>query len=422
MKSERVGGAWREKKKRAAANGEPLTRRVPGWLKVVGGKFVIDGERAPAVRRIYDLATAGYGIGVITKRLNAEGVPVIGRADYWAQSYVAKILTTRAVFGEYQPHKGRSVHRQPDGPPIPNYYPAVITEEKFHAARAGLMARRQKGGRPSTQINVFQSLWHDARDGSRMHLVHKGARGSARQIVNYKSQLGASKAKYVSFPLAAFEEAVFSRLREIDPREVLPEGNDAAEWVLALTGKLTDVEGRIEALKAKMVEGGEIGPLVDVLRKLESNRAKAAEDLAAAQREAASPLSATWGEARSLLDTIKAAPDQADARARLRAVLRRIVGGIWCLFTTRPSDPRNEGKVGRVRVAAVQIWFAGGAHRDYIFAHWPAIGGAVGRRPRRTIPYDAYFPGPGPVDLRKRKDAAKVLAFLERLDLTDNGH
>jgi DNA invertase Pin-like site-specific DNA recombinase len=418
MKSERGGRAWQQKRKLATENGKPLTRRIPGWLKVAGGKFVVDEDRGAAVRRIYDLAASGYGTRAITKRLNAERVPTIGRANYWAQSYVAKILGTRAVFGEYQPYTGRLAKRKPDGPPIPNYYPAVIPEEKFHAARAALAGRRHKGGRPSAQINVFQSLWRDARDGSRMHLVHKGAKGSERQIVNYKAQLGASEAKYVSFPLAIFEEAILSRLREIDPREVLPEGNGAADRVLSLTGRLADVEGRIEALKGKMIEGEEIGPLVDVLRKLEANRARAADELGAAQREAASPLSAAWGEARSLLDAMKAAPDPADARARLRGSLRRIVEGIWCLFVTRPIDPANEGKVGRLRVAAVQLWFTGGgAHRDYLIVHRPAAGNAAVKRKAETTVRSFAVPDAGPIDLRRPKDVAKVERFLGTLDL-----
>ena len=49
----------------------------------------------------------------ITKKLNAEGVPVIGKAGHWARSYVAKLLNNRAVVGEYQPHTGRGAKRRP---------------------------------------------------------------------------------------------------------------------------------------------------------------------------------------------------------------------------------------------------------------------------------------------------------------------
>src|SRR5262249_24430211 len=123
MKSERVGGAWQEKKRLAAADRVPLTARVPRWLRLVGGNWQVVQSAADTVRRIYRWAIDGHGIGVITKQLNAEKVPPIGRARYWARSYVAKILSNPAVFGQYQPHKGRASRRKPDGDPIPGYYP-----------------------------------------------------------------------------------------------------------------------------------------------------------------------------------------------------------------------------------------------------------------------------------------------------------
>jgi DNA invertase Pin-like site-specific DNA recombinase len=417
MKSERVGGAWKEKKRQAAENGEPITRRVPAWLSVEGGRFVLDKDKATTIRRVFEMVIAGHGVTAITKRLNAERVPPIGRAECWVRSYVMKLLTSRTVVGEYQPHTRRNGQkRAPEGKPITGYFPPVVTDDQWHAARAALVSRTSKGGRASRRVHLFQGLWRDARDGAAFHIAHKGA----LSIVNYRAVAGVPGATYVGFPLPVFEDAILSRLREINPREVLPERNDGAEKVLTLTGRLADVEGRIEALKVRMVED-DIGPLVDVLRKLETNRAKAAAELAEAQREAASPLSNAWGEARTLLDALMSAPDEADARTRLRAALRRVVESVRCLFLTKCSDPRNEGKVGRVRVAAVQVWFAGGAHRDYLITHTPATGGSVGTRPGRTSVATAFFPSADPLDLRKRKDAAKLLAKLESIELVRPG-
>jgi DNA invertase Pin-like site-specific DNA recombinase len=415
MKSERVGAAWQAKKRRAAEKKEPVTARLPAWLDLKAGKVVVNETRAAVVRRIYAEAAAGHGIGSIGRRLNVEGVPPIGRADYWARSYIAKLLSARAVVGEYQPHTRRNRQkRRPEGKPIAGYFPAIITDDEWHAARAALASRRQKGGRPVPGVNLFQGLWHDARDGASLHLVRKDP--AYLSIANYKAKMGVNGSVYVGFPLPVFEEAILGRLREIDPREILPEGSRAADRVLVLTGKLADVEGRVEALKAKMVEN-DIAPLVDVLRTLESNREKLAGDLAEAQREAASPLSGAWGEARSLLDTIAAAADPNDARVRLRGAIRRIVESVWCLFITRVGNPKYEGKVGRIRLAAVQFHFAGGAHRDYLIVHRPAHGNAAAKRGAVTEVMTFAKPAAGHLDLRKRKDAEKLAGELERMEL-----
>jgi DNA invertase Pin-like site-specific DNA recombinase len=182
MKSERVGGAWQEKKRLAATDRVPLTKRVPCWLRVVDGEWEVIEDAAAAIRRIYRLAVQGHGLGVITKKLNVESVPPIGKgksaSEYWARSYVAKILKNRAVVGEYQPYKGRGKKRKPDGPPIPGYYPAIIEEQQWYAARAALTSRRGKAGRPAKErINVFTGLLFDARDGGTLQMMNKGQEG-----------------------------------------------------------------------------------------------------------------------------------------------------------------------------------------------------------------------------------------------------
>ncbi len=258
---------------------------------------------------------------------------------------------------------------------------------------------------------------HDARDGGPVHLISrgiKGPKGGGPALASYRACNGVRGARYVSFPLEPFEQAVLCRLREVDPREVLPGGaDDAASAVLALAGRLAETEGRIEAVKAQLLAGGDLAPLVDVLRSLEAKRVAEAGELAAARREAASPLASAWGECRSLLDALARAPDPDEARVRLRAVLRRVVAGVWCLFVNR----------GTKRLAAVRVQFSGGAHRDYLVLHTPALGGSAGRqvtgraggvRPARTeVRSFASAGAPGEFDLRDPAQAAKLRAALE---------
>jgi DNA invertase Pin-like site-specific DNA recombinase len=409
MKSERVGAAWHELKRKAARDKAPITRRTPAWLRVSGGRFVLDEAKAATVRRVYRMAAQGHGLGAIAKRLNAEGVPPVGPADHWPRSYVAKLLTSRAPMGEYQPHTRRGGGpRRPEGAPIPGYFPAVVTEEEWHAARAALASRRKAGGRPSPRLNLFTGLVRDARDGGTLCQRDCGKKGGGKLLVSYRARNGAKGALHVSFPLQTFEEAILSLLREIDPRELLPRSDGAADRVLTLAGRVADYEARIEKVKAQLVDGGDIAPLADVLRTLDAKRAAAAEELAEAQRAAASPLSAAWGDCCNLLAALGAAEDQADARARLRGALRRVAEGMWCLFVAR----------GAQRLAAVQVYFRGGARRDYLILHRPATGGAVGTRPARWRAWSlADVAGPGDLDLRKRKDARELEKSLLALDL-----
>jgi DNA invertase Pin-like site-specific DNA recombinase len=417
MKSERSGAAWAARKNRARQEGGVITRMTPPWLKATRDGYVLVEPAAEAVRRIFRLAREGYGSGAIAKKLNAERVPNIGRAPQWARSYVARLLANRATVGEYQPHSGRdSRDRRPDGPPIPNFYPAVVTEGQWHATRFAVLGRKGKAGRPTKRVNLFSGLMKDARDGGSIHLLNKtsGAPNTSAPYFLYvsgRAQTGERGSRWVSFPVDEFEAAVLSKLREIDPRKLLPAETD--DGIEALAGRLAAVEQRIETVKASLVDGDDVLPLIDVLKSLEGNRRKLADELLRARQEAASPLSAAWKECGSLLGTLARAKDPGETRIRLRSAIRRVVSEIWCLFV---------GNGGRWRTAAVQVWFHGGEHRDYVILYRGGCGNVANRNNRaywvRSFAEAAVKDG---FDLRKRKDAAALERALAAVDVKKVG-
>jgi DNA invertase Pin-like site-specific DNA recombinase len=417
LKSERIGKAWREKKKAAAADGTPVTSEGPAWLTMADGRWQLNRKAAAVIRRIYRLATDGHGTMVIAKRLNAEGVPVISRrldargevrrGKKWTRAYVANLLTARTVVGEYQPHAGRGARRRPDGPPVPNYYPPVVTEAEWQAARAALASRRRRGGRlPRGVVNVFSGLLRDARDGAAVHVKDESLRGgrTRKVLVSAAALDGQPGSRFVTFPFAVFTDAVLSCLREIDPRTVLP-ANGHQDRVLTLTDRLAGVEAEVEKVKGRLLEKGYSDALADVLGRLEAKHKQLAGELASARQEAASPLGAAWGDCKSLLDALDHAPNPADAQVKLRAAVRRITESVWCLFVGR----------GRLRVAAVQLWFQGGQRRDYLVVSRAGMANGHTRREARWwVRSAADVVGTAPLDLRKRQDARDLeKALLE---------
>jgi DNA invertase Pin-like site-specific DNA recombinase len=408
VKSQRLSAAWGRKKAEAVASKKPITRSTPAWLRVAGGRFEVIKSRADAVRLIYRLAVEGHGIGAITRRLNGEGVEPIGKAPHWARGYVARLLSTRLTLGEYQPCLRPGGKPTPAGPPVPGYYPAIVSEDVWHAAQAAVASRHCKGGRPGKRaVNLFAGLLRDARTGGNVWALNTGG-GRGTMLTAARGVIGQPEADRSRFPLPAFERAVLSRLQEIDPREILP-GDGSADKVLTLAGRLADVEGRLERVQAQLVDGDdELPALVEAVRKLEDRRKAAADALAAAREEAASPLSEAWAECQTLAEALDRAPDPADARVRLRATLRRIVEGVWCLFIAR----------GVWRFAAVRIQFAGGAHRDYVIAHRQAYYNQTSPRPAQTevCSFADVAPAARDIDLRRKKDVALAVKLLEAID------
>ena len=166
LKSERVGAAWRERKKDAIHHGVPITAMCPHWLKVVEGKYVVIPERAKLIQQMYADAIAGVGVGVIVRRLNEKRIKPFGKHRHkadkgkphlWQKSSVGRILKNRAVLGEYQPHIGNH-DRKPDGEPVAGYYPRIITEAEFHRAQLALQFRRRQVLLKGYKYHVWSAL------------------------------------------------------------------------------------------------------------------------------------------------------------------------------------------------------------------------------------------------------------------------
>jgi len=109
-KADRVGEAWNDKRNQAIASNVPMTAVCPGWLKLRkdGKGYEPIPERAKKVRLIFWLTLRGWGSERIAKLFNRHKLPSWGvgkkAAQGWHVSYIKKILSNRAVLGEFLPH------------------------------------------------------------------------------------------------------------------------------------------------------------------------------------------------------------------------------------------------------------------------------------------------------------------------------
>lgn len=420
MKSDRIGMAWREKKKRARS-GQPLTGRTPAWIQLTDAGLALVPAAAAIVQRIYRMAREGRGVLAITKQLNREKVPPIGgtkRTTLWQRSYVTKLLTSRKVIGEYQPYIGRWPNKQPDGPPIPNYFPAVITEEEWNATRAAIARRKHKGGRPGKQrTNLFAGLLHDARSRERLHIFGKvsvaGGRTSTLPILRAAgAHHRPERLPRVFFPLSTFESAILSCLREIDPSTILPQPA-AANQTMQLATQLANLETRIDTIKTRLTTDPHFESLLDVLQDLDRQRQTILQELGEARLSQTSVLAEAWTGCQTLIGLLHQATDPEETRLRLRSAIRHIIQEIWCLFLVR----------GHSRLAAVQIWFVGGKrHRDYLIYHQNPTGNRHSSRPARwsvrSLVKDAAA---GELDLRIPEHVKRLEHTLAALNLESVG-
>jgi DNA invertase Pin-like site-specific DNA recombinase len=366
-KAERLRAAWLEKKRRARdglsqkatermGDGcRVLTSLVPAWVRREGGKLVLIPDKAKAVRLVFRLAAQGYGGQRLAKKLVADGVPPLGDGP-WNRTYLSRILRDRRAVGEYQP---KGAGRKREGAPVSGYFPAAVTEDEFDAARACVVTRTHHRGKANAPINLFARLLVDARDGSPYFMTGRKDRGRGLRhvLMNMSAFHGRATCRTVSYP--AFEAAVLSLLRELKPADV--SGKDPVlDEVTALGEAVGRKASKAAGLQTKLdaeVEKGDPDGLARDYRKgintLEAELAKLREELREARAKAATPLAETWREAKTLAEVVAKAPDQEEAKLRLKVALRRVVETIRLFVVAR----------GYTRYVAVRMAFAGGGAR-----------------------------------------------------------
>jgi DNA invertase Pin-like site-specific DNA recombinase len=249
LKSSRVRDAVR----RAKQGNQPFTKKCPAWLRVVEAdgrkRFEEIKERVAVVQQIFADAAAGLGKCAIAKKLNESGVAswgtgkldLKGKATGWHESYIQKILTSRAVLGEYQPHKLIAKNkRAPDGPVKPSFFPPIISEELFFAVQAQRSRNAHFRGRKASRIgNLFSGLVRCAYCGGALHFRDHGSRWIYLICYNQKRRL--VDCPSVPWPYRNFETSFLAFIRELDYASVL--FGDKSEKLTSLENVLAMHEG-----------------------------------------------------------------------------------------------------------------------------------------------------------------------------------
>lgn len=217
-KSGRIADLWEEKRRNAGI--KPITSICPAWLELskATGHFVEIPEKVAVVRQIFSMCITTCGLYAIARHLNDKAVPVFGRAKYWHMSYVNKILSSRAVLGEFQPKKRVDGRPSIIGEPIPDYFPRIISDQEFNLARAALAGRSSgaSGRKGKSFTNLFSGLLFCASCGSRILLKDRGDGSSSAKTYVCSRQHAKADCSMSEWRQDQVESALLRHLGDID--------------------------------------------------------------------------------------------------------------------------------------------------------------------------------------------------------------
>jgi len=252
VKRDRLSRSWENKRRRAGS--QVMTRQTVAWVEVRPDRsgFDLVADRAEVVRRVFQDAANGIGSDRIARMLNQEGVPAFKKPESgWHKSYITKILTNRAVLGEFQPHVIRGGKRVPEGAVVPGYYPSVIDDDLFYRAQAGRRQRRTgAAGRKGEKLsNLFSGLARCGVCGDAMHYFDKGKKGRPHLFCG-RARRGAGCPVRIGWSYEALEISVLSYLQEIDLPAIVASTPHRAERE-AVTVEVQQLQGRLVEAETK---------------------------------------------------------------------------------------------------------------------------------------------------------------------------
>lgn len=243
--------AWRAKQEATKA-GVALGNNAPLWIIYKDGKYQLHPERAEIVERIFQMSVDGRGREYIAKQLNAEGTNSFKPhkdghcSPRWGTTSIQRLLSNRAVLGEYTPRTYTESGREAVGDPRLNYYPAVIDELLFQRAQEASNRRHiSRQTRQPTNFNIWSGIAKCLKCDSAMHMVNKGVKPKGHTyLICAGSRRGLCNARAVRLDAS---ELVFRQIVAYvgDLSMLQTDSENHQHKLQALTGSLSDEQKKL---------------------------------------------------------------------------------------------------------------------------------------------------------------------------------
>lgn len=258
-KSRRIRASWDNKRQNISK--KRLTARCPYWLKPAEGDtgFDLIPERVEVVKRIYQMSNDGIGTSTIVKRLNQEKVPMFTtKSDGWQTSYIQKVLTNRAVYGELH------LNLQREGvlsayDVIPDYYPSIMSKDEWLLAASIREGRHCKGGASKgTELsNLFSGMLkcgycHGPMNMSANH--KKKANGEIRKtryVACSKGRRGAG-CHFIQWNYDDFESLVLQYCNSVDFANVISSNQNATTEIDIVRTRMVATDNAIKSKQTSL--------------------------------------------------------------------------------------------------------------------------------------------------------------------------
>lgn len=335
-KADRVSEQFQ--KKRAAKMPVVSHGHGPGWASPLEDRsgWQLDRQRAAAVERVFQLAALGRG-GIAIARLANELRWVQpwrvrkNTSTRWEHTGVSRLLRDRRVLGEWQPKRMVAGVLTPDGDPVQDYFPRIVSDDLWHRVQNALSTREGPKRIRGVKADMFAGLFYCS-CGERMERKAPTSRGYARYYCLGRKN-GTTHCSPVAEQLVI--HCVISMMAQVEQSAFNPDESvgKIREGLAVNESRLTDLREKVARLVQAVEESGGSPYLLSRLSVLDKEETTIKAAISSAQSLlAAVPLNGQRFGSELAARAAEAANDKSDVEGRHRvatALQRTVKRIVW---------------------------------------------------------------------------------------------
>lgn len=262
----------------------------PSWIdqtRTSGKDYTFSlNAHAETVRVIFQKYANGLGVHSIARYLNKEKFPVFkagaNKNGLWKDAAIRLILSNETAIGTYHVFETIDGKRVPMGEPIPNYYPAAVSEQLFWKAQRRRDEVSIRGAKGRKYTNLFAGFSYCAGCGSPLKLF-QGGNGKKRNYITCKRRFiegtEICNPTHPTFPYDALERAVLDNVTEFYADLDLNSSKTAkraqlTQAIAQIEPEIADAEKRRANLLAMSEMAEHAEERADFINRIQSARAK----------------------------------------------------------------------------------------------------------------------------------------------------
>lgn len=278
IKRNRSLGAWARKHSEAKLSNKVMTKRLPYWVRFDDETetLKLDSNRADEVRKIFDLLEI-YGCARTANEINKTPTD-----KKWTLIAVRHLSRAKSVYGCLEIYKTKSESGESvDYEELENYYPAVISKERFFNLQTKLNIRtetHEKVGRESKGFrNIFKGVIFCEHCSTALHQNFTKRKGKEYMyLICAKSLVGACPAgRKIFIPYNYIVEPFLLYYKNYGLEKIIRKSGDVQSLVEsrnAYNAEIEDKQSTIERIAENIeLNGGDIPKiLLTRIRRIEA--------------------------------------------------------------------------------------------------------------------------------------------------------